>query len=239
MATYNLEYLNEFRSMPATLQTLMAATFETTSPECLRDYGITQFIRGCIYSTRVEKDGSISKYYKMRESRGTLAKFKHSVWEVDSVDVDPLYSSYSGPDASPENRHDWYTYGKGALLLKDDHESLMLDKDYYFVAKNKGYLMNAPAYNTHAIITDTPSGSAFIPDAGAGAYEIETSSLEFVACIYRTKDVPMVGSPVDFDGSEEEGGPISCFSWSDKSKFNQETKRFERTEKLDPFCFEE
>ncbi len=225
-------------TMPATRQSMMAAVTETTNASCIGDYGVVQFIRGCIYIDRISNATNVSseKYLMTRDLRGKTVDFKHPDWVVDSVDLDPLYNSYDLEDANSENRRDWHRYVKVPLLLKADHDSLVIDVAKYFNSKNFDYVMNAPTPLSQVFISDTPSGSALVPNAGANHREISTSSLEFQTCLYHMKDIPVTGDPAGFNIPEDQGGPIKCFAWSDKVKFNNQTETFDRTDEMDPYC---
>lgn len=237
VSSYDLEFLKVFRTMPATRQSTVAAVTETTDPSCLRNYGVVQYIRGCIYTTRTNNiTGASEKYFLTRDSRGETVDFHHPVWEVDTSDLDPLYNSYNGDDETEAKRLDWQQYAKVPLLQKPDQASLTKDYDIYFIQKNFSFAFKSPTPLKQTYMSDTPSGSAFIPDAGMDSSEVETSSLEFMTCLYNIKDIPMRGSPAGFDVAEANGGPIKCFAWSDKSKFNKKLVKFERTEEMDPFC---
>lgn len=224
--------------MPATRQTMMAAVTETTNSSCIKDYGVVQFIRGCIYIDRINNSTNVSsdKYLHNRELRGQSVEFKHADWVVDSVDLDPLYNSYDKEDANALNRHDWHRFVKVPLLLQEDEASLMKDTPKYFNSKNFGYVMNAEAPLSQIYVSDLPSGSSLVPNAGANHREVITSSLEFKTCIYNIRDIPVMGDPAKFDAPEDQGGPIKCFEWSDKAKFNKKNQTFDRVNEMDPFC---
>lgn len=238
--TYDSEFTNFGGKINYSLNTLMAATWETTDPSCLRDYGVVQYIKGCIYDIEHDpKTGTSKKYFGHgRESRGEDIPFVHKNWVVDSVDVDPLYSSYSQPDADEFNRFNWHKVPKKPLLLSEGIASILKDKETFFNKKHYSYVQDGELRGRQLMVTDLPTGSDYRPNGALKKDWINVSSLELKTCLYHTKDIPSTGDPAGFDAPEIERGPIVCFDWSDKSEVDFENKRFKRTEKLDPFCFE-
>lgn len=235
------QYINFGGTPGDSRSTLLGVLWETSSPDCLKDYGVVQYIRGCIYDITYDlKSGKTEKYFgHVRTSRGKTIVFKHPVWEVDTVDIDPLYASYSEPDANMANRFNWNKYPKTDKILTNTLESKKEWETFFFYSKYRGYMMDAPASQKRIMMTDLPTGSDYRPNAYNNKDAITISSLEFKTCLYKTKDIPMTGSPASFNEPVENGGPIVCFDWSDKTKPNFAKKSLERTEKLDPFCFTE
>lgn len=239
VATYDNEFIDFLGEPGRDRHRMIAAIWETSDPSCLQEYGMVQFIRGCIYNrSRDPKTGEEEIYFGMgRDNRGRFTIFKHPKWEVDSVDLDPLYSSYDAEDATPEKRFDWHKFSRFPLLLKPSDEALAKDQKYFFNSKNYNYVMNAPRGTlSQVFVTDLPSGSSYDPNGALGREEFTISSLEFKTCLYKTSDVPLMADPAWFDQPLSAGGPIQCFDWSDKISFNHERKEFERTETLDPTC---
>ena len=227
MAYYDNEFVDAFGEPGRNRYSLMAAIWETTDPSCIRDYGVVQYIRGCVYSA--EKDtatGKIKKYIRhVRESRGEVIRYKHPKWEVDTVDKDPLYNS------NECDRFAIHRFVKIPLSLKNDAGSLRKDRDILFHNINYDFVMNDTA-NTikQFFITDLPSGSSYTPAEVRGEEEVVLSSLEFKTCLYKSGDIPREGDP--------KAEAIQCYDWSDRMEFDFEEKSFKRVGHIDPFCLE-
>lgn len=240
IATFDNQF---FKPAQHNRHTMLAASWETTDDECVEDYGVVQYIKGCIYNSSYDpKTKEVEKHFGyVRESRGESILFQHKTWEVDSIDADPLYASYYDDTYSDSERFNWHKIVANPLFSFDTlpesiSSNTFFDRKNYVVnvkAKEKGETTN------RLFVTDLPSGSDYRQNGALGKDWIATSSLEFKTCLYHKKDIPSSGDPKDFNEPEENGGPIHCFDWSDKTKPNYETKRLERTDESDPFCFQD
>lgn len=240
VATFDYEFSKVGGSLSMSRNRSMAAIWKTSAPSCLKKYGVVQFIRGCIYSiVRDPVTGKIEKSFGYsRQSRGQYIRFQHKNWEVDSIDIDPLYSSYSEPDADAQNRFNWLKWAKVPLLLNSDDASLAKDQRVFFNITNYDYLMNLTQPVSQTFVSDTPTGSSYKPDGSFGKEWVTQSSLEFKTCLYHIKDIPVMGDPESFEILESEGGPIKCVDWSNKTEPDYASQRFIRTDVLDPYCLQ-
>ena len=218
---------------------MSSALWETSDPSCIKNYGVVQYIKGCIYNINHDpKTGEKEEYFGLnRDSRGQTIDFVHKNWEVDSIDIDPLYSSYDQADANDENRFNWNKVTKKPFSLNGTASGLKNAEAVFFNSKNYDYVMNVKD-TKQIFVVDIPSGSDYDRKGALGIEWITRSSLEFKTCLYNTKDIPKTGDPKDFTVSESEGGPIVCFEWSDKTKVDFENKTFTRTEEMAPFCLQ-
>lgn len=237
--TVENEFINFGGSQDHDRHSFMGAIWETSSPECLKDYGVVQYIKGCTYnSTFNPKTNEVIKDFGIvRESRGRFILFRHLDWEVDSVDIDPLYSSYSEEDANFNNRFDWNQYPKTNKVLENTYQS----KKYWGKVINepefRGSIKDSPLNQKRMMVTDFPSLTTYSPGVGLKNDRISISSLMLKTCLYRTKDIPTATDPSSFTDSLESGGPIVCFDWSNNYKANYQTKKVEKRTEIDPFCF--
>src|SRR5690606_20835983 len=154
---------------------------------------------------------------------------------------DPLYASYNDETYNESERFNWHKI-ISMPNFSFEHSSNQVLLETFFNRKN--YVVNSIAKSKNEktnrlFITDLPSGTYYRANAALGKDWIALSSLEFKTCLYKTKDIPQTGEPASFNEPIENGGPIVCFDWSDKSSPNFEEKTIERTEELDPFCFTE
>jgi hypothetical protein len=238
LANYEHDERNAFGQTNAMRGSMMAAAVETSDPSCLKEYGIVQYVRGCLYNVRYSRaDNRITKKYfgVVREQRGKTVPFVYSDWDVDTVDADPLYNSTEGSTDAP-TRLDRYRYPKRGLALAADSGSLRSDSSVYFDPKNHGFLGDGKTGANRYFVTDIPTFADWNPDAGAGEEEWVNASLEFETCVYRVKDVPVAGNPRPPGTPESAGGPVACFSWDHKQVFDPASRSFKRGIGVDAAC---
>lgn len=217
--------------------TVMGAVIETTSPGCLRDYGVVQFIRGCVYHARysVDTGAELEKVFDVaRHLRGPRVVFSHPSWEVDRTELDPLYGSF--PDE--QGRTDLYYVPHGPLRLRSDRASLMADYKYFNEPGARSFVKDAETPSSFAFAGDVPEGGVSMINEERTILTANNPSLEFRTCVYRLKDVPTAGDPAGEGTAPENGGPLACFGWSSRYTFDPATKDFvtDRFQGIDPFC---
>ena len=154
-------------------------------------------------------DGTIKKeILDSREFFDSIIKFKHTDWVIDSVDLDPVYNSH------PDLRHASYRWN-----TKPGSFDKSTEKVYY----------NERPSTPNLYVSDLP-GTAFYSQDG----EAKNLSLEFVTCIYKTVDIPLVATPADINFST----PIACHTWKSSFIYNHEAAKFEVKNDVDAFCLE-
>lgn len=189
----------------------MFAWYETDKTENLHKYSIVQFIKGCHFgSKKVAGKVEISWPYEVK-SFNEYIKFKYSDWAVDSLDMDPMYSSWDGDSDMP--RHSYYRWNKKRFSTDKKSE--------------KYYGWDKPI-NPLLYIKDMP-GQAF-----KDGDEAFNTSFEFKTCIYKEENIPRVGlrQSIDF------GAPIHCFSWSQSFIYNHKLHKYEQKKEIDPVCLQ-
>lgn len=216
---------------------VMGAVIETTSPECLREYGVVQFIRGCVYHTRYSlPDGAeIERAFDVaRRLRGPRVVFSHPGWEVDRTELDPLYMSY--PDE--ESRVDLYYVPHAPLRLRSDAASLMADFKHFNDPAHRSFLKDTDVPSSVAFVGDVPEGGVSVINEERTVLSAANASLEFRTCLYRLKDVPAAGDPAGEGVPPENGGPIQCFGWTSRYTFDPATRDYvtDKFSGVDPFC---
>ncbi len=186
--------------------TRLFASYRTDSVNTLEDFVFVQFIKGCMYLTRLE-DGkvvpgfSIARYYF-----NEIVQFKTADSSIDSIDLDPAYNSI------PElNRH--YAYRWNMIRGSFDENS----EKYYGVER--------PVF-PELYISDRV-GQAFYYDSLA-----KNVSLKFKVCLYKAGNVPFKAKPEDVQFAE----PIHCYDWSSSFVYNHKKMKFERPKEISPFC---
>ncbi|MBC7397501.1 MAG: hypothetical protein H7333_08660 [Bdellovibrionales bacterium] len=219
--------------------TSMAAMIDTTGPECLRNYGVVQYIQGCMSNQEMNKHtGRLTKkhYGTIRTSREKDIYFAHPQLEVDSLNIDPLYASK--PSNEEGDRQGWYYISKTPLKMKDKRADVLAD-DYLFQRpSSRIFLENANSTHTQVYVADLPSQAAFHLDDKYSVALISTPSLDFKTCVYEMKNIPNAGDPAPPDTPRETGGPLICFQWSHKFEFDAKKMNFDAVTSTgtDPFC---
>ncbi len=230
------EIRDSVKNGEATRMTEMGAVLETTAPDCLREYGIVQFIRGCVYHERyTQATGALIErvFDVVRHLRGPRVVFNHPGYEVDQTELDPLYVSY--PEEA--GRQDLMYVPKGRLRLRSDAASLEADRKYFDRSDSREFLKDVSSA-TLAYVADLPDNGQSILDETGTVLSVLNASLDFRTCVYRLKDVPTTGDPAGEGVAPENGGPIHCFGWMSRYNFDPATKDFvtDKFKDVDPFC---
>lgn len=219
--------------------TSMAALIDTTGPECIRNYGVVQYIQGCVSNQEYNKTtGKLSaKHFgTIRTSREKDIYFTHSKFEVDSLNVDPLYAGKPSDDSG--ERQGWYYVSKTPLKVKNNRADVLSD-DYLFQRPtSRIFLEHANDSHAQVYVADLPSQAAFHSDEKYPVALISLPSLDFKTCIYDMKDIPTVGDPASPETPHALGGPLTCFNWSHKFEFDPKKLNFAEVthEGTDSFC---
>lgn len=178
-------------------RTIFMAGIETENVAALKNYVFVQFIRGCMWRSWKEPDGSIATDFLISRTHiGRRTHFVSNDWVVDSVDDDPVSTSDGTGDRHfflqwSEKRPKWIPRGQ-QKLFGDEIPTIPF-----------------------GFVTDSPEPVAtFLPKKLAeralpGVLESATNmSLEFRTCVYRMGDVP-----AKIDGMRGFGVPIACHDW--------------------------
>lgn len=140
----------------------LVAEYETTTTSSLTDYVFVQFLRGCVYTTRLEGGKVVPYYMHVRYGKGDVFRFND--WAVDAVDDNPVYSSWPGLGQFAGLK--WNT-------VPGSYDS-----------RTARYLRSQAPPTPVLYVTDHPSGGFFMKDAA------QNSSLRLRMCLYRASDVP-------------------------------------------------
>ncbi|MEQ1919199.1 MAG: hypothetical protein ABL955_08375 [Elusimicrobiota bacterium] len=231
------EIRDSVKNGEASRMTQMGAVIETTSPDCLREYGVVQFIRGCVYHTRYDiKTGlETEKVFDVaRRLRGPRVVFNHPGYEVDRTELDPLYASYP----SEAHRLDLLYAPNGPMRLRPDAASMAADRKYLDRPDERTFLKDLATPTAIAFVGDLPDhGQSVINEEGTILSALN-ASLDFRTCLYRVKDVPTTGDPAGEGVAPENGGPLQCFGWMSRYTFEPATQDFvtDKFSSVDPFC---
>lgn len=88
------------------------------------------------------------------------------------------------------------------------------------------YYLNEKPETPSLFATDLPSTAFFENDVARNV------SLKFKTCLYKTKDIPLVGKPEHLDFAS----PLKCFNWASSKIYNFEKDQFYSSDEIDPFC---
>ncbi len=183
-------------------------SYETEDIKHIEDYGIVQFIKGCVYNESVDKNGkSVKRKGIARKFFGSYHKFIHPEWVIDSIDKDPIYNSSNVSDS----RHDYYRWNENPNSYSDEGEHYIL----------RDYPTHPKVY-----VSDLPSTSFISGD------EAKNTNLVFKTCIYKTKDIPRELKPEDINFAK----PIQCLEWSTSNVYNFKTKKYEKDVSVEESC---
>ena len=191
--------------------------YEVNDPAKYQKYAVVQYIKGCVYDSEVRSNKVIKEIRYQREFFGELRKFSHPDWAIDSIDNDPMYKNFpksylQDPAVINKNRHGLYYWGKYREYSKERENIIykrLPDENFFFTV-------------------DRPA-TAFLTGLQA-----KNTSLEFKACLYKTKDIPeTIGSPQFFIPN-----PIHCFGYDHKIKFNHKKQKYYTGQSMEAVCTE-
>lgn len=190
----------------------------TTEKSQLKKYGVVQYIKGCVFSSRVLGQNELAT----RNFAGQdAAPFLHRDWEIDSGDdIDPVYKSYGEP---------------GFDRLRN-----------YFVPRNAAWSRENPLVNernemwaglerkvnsSNSIFADDFPQLAQLMDSDAGRYAGNTS-LQFKVCVYEMDKIPtVVRNPKTWIPGE-----MGCVEFSANYLYSWSSRRFTEQTQIHPFC---
>ena len=187
--------------------TRLYVSYETDSVENLEDYVFVQFIKGCMFYSRIDNGKVVETLDVSKPFLGGYLPFKFENWVIDSSDSDPAYNTISG-----FNRHAGLRWNNTSGYFIDNANEI-----YYKDQKPP----------TPVLYTTDRLGSAFY--TGNRAKNI---SLVLRMCVYKTKDVPINVDLNNTDFAE----PIHCYEWSSSQIFNHETQGFEHPYEISSVC---
>ena len=184
-------------------------SFKTDKTENLEKYAVVQFMRGCTYIDALDEQGNSAKRFNfVKESFGEITLFKYPNWIIDSLDKDPIYSSYSATA-----RHGFNRWNKVENSINHETEA---------------YFVNEKPTRPELYVRDFP-GVAFV-----GPFGPKNISYEFRTCLYKTSEVPQETRADDLNFAD----PIHCFEWQSSFIYNHQTKKYETKPDLDSACLE-
>jgi hypothetical protein len=189
---------------------------ETKSVESLTDYGIVQYIKGCMFESHVE-DGKLVRSMSISRTHFNQGRtFHHPGWEIDTDSSDPIYTS-------------WEDYGRFSLYRWNKKpRSLEPQGSTYYVQK----------LPPHPVVfaTDMPGPASFTYNQYDKKWHAKNASLEFQTCLFKVSDLPDQTDPAGSNINQSKA--IKCFGWNLKRVYNFKNNKFEEPEQIDQFCLQ-
>jgi len=183
--------------------------YQTDSVDHLEEFGVAQFMRGCVFDSRV-KNGEVTRFPGTTYQRsGKSIPFVFPNWQIDGFVNDPLQW---GKVKSTGSRHDYY------WIHEPGHRGAE-KADYFGAEKPK---------EPRLWLTDYPEEGIYFPDS----FSAHNVSLQFKTCIYKSADVPREVSYDQINFAE----PIHCFEWAISYIYDFETHKFDSPKGIDPYC---
>lgn len=186
--------------------TQLYAEFETKSIASLAQYGLVQFIRGCVFESIEKENGEIEilKSIILERHFENEAVFCFPDWVIDSKDRDPLYNSVAG-----ENRLHYYRWN----TVQSSYDK-----------KTEHFFGERMPREPRLYVLDDVS-TAFV----TGPRSAQNVSLEMKICIYKISEIPrMLAGAHVIDFAE----PIACHEWSSNYIYDHQKKKFTEPSQL-------
>lgn len=189
------------------------ASLVLAEPQDFKKYGVVQFIKGCKWRSIWDGETLSKELSIARDHLNQRVIFKHSAFEVDTVDLDPMYSAYEG--------HRFALWRWNDDSRNDDPETAT----YVFHKE--------PPHGT-VFLTDMP-GTSFRSEAVYNdIITAQNSTLEFKTCLFRLEDIPLETDARGSNIAQEKA--IVCHSWEDKWIYDFETEKMTTPKHIDPVC---
>jgi hypothetical protein len=176
----------------------------------LETFALVNFIRGCHFESRLENGERRTELAYAVYSGGEVKPFDFARWNIDSVDLDPVYNS---PDDASLGRHAYYRWN----TVPGSYDNLT----QVFYADRKPTL-------PELYVSDRPGQSSVDP-ASRRAHNI---SLEFRMCVYKTGEVPLELPTETIEFAE----PLHCFPWRSSFVYDHARRQFGSPDAIDGAC---
>ncbi len=217
----------------------MFLSFETDKIASLENYGVVQYVKGCVYGNFM-KDGKLRTFFPYarqvhNESPGGPARvWVQKEWIIDSDDKDPMYNSPFPEDYERMTRVSRHGFYRWNMIENFDSNGIPISKQ----SETERLLgFTYPPLHPKLYVVDRP-GSAFLDMMYADNERVLSAkniSLDFKICIYKTEDIP---TSVDAMGDQVfVDNPITCFDWKSREVYNWATKKYETPQEMSEECF--
>lgn len=186
---------------------------EVDRPSSISNYGIVQFMRGCMFESEQLPDGTITQNFTyVHKHFGHWSMIRYDNWVIDSSHADPVSTSFEN-----YGRFDLYKWNTQPTNLDPDNAT------WYFNAK-------------------PPHGTVFKADLIANAGLIETStnpnarnaSLELETCIFKIGDLPVKSDETGVGVDKSKA--IWCATWDHKFSYDFSKATMVQDQQIHAFC---
>lgn len=189
------------------------AILNLNGPNEFKKYGIVQFVKGCKWRSVWEDQSMRKELSIVRDHLNQRVVFKHVGFEVDTVDLDPMYSGWEG------NRFALWRWNE--KRSSDDPETAT-------------YVFHRDPPHGTVFVTDMP-GSSFRSEAVYNeGITAQNSTLEFKTCLFNFADIPeetdAAGSNISLDKA------LKCYEWEDKWVYDFVSEKMTRPKDIDSIC---
>lgn len=179
-----------------TVMTDMRMILNFDSTESIEKFGVVQFIRGCMYESTLNMDGSTSySFSAAHKNFGQYKLIKYSSDIVDAVGTDPVSSAWDG-----RGRFDLYRWNK-------DPKSTDPENDNW-------YAFGKPAHGT-VYLSDLVSYTGLKDQTPISA---RNSSIEMNTCIFKISDLPKTSDPTGTGIDRSKA--IWCANWDHRFRYD-------------------
>ena len=199
----------------ATYMTDMRFIVKVAKPANIPNYGVVQFLKGCMFESSLLPDGSITRDFTyVHKHFGSYTLLKHDDWVIDTSHADPLATSFEN-----YGRFDLFKWNTDPANLDADNAT------WYFDAKPKhGTVFKADLLGTTGLIEGSQDPNA------------RNSSLDLETCIFKIGDVP---TTTDVTGAGvDKSKALWCASWDHKFVYDFATGKVVQEKTIHPQCNE-
>lgn len=205
--------LADERSDFASYMTDMRFIVEVTKPASIPNYGIVQFMKGCMYGSELMPNGTEQKEFSyVHRHFGSYKLIKHDNWVIDSEHADPVSTSFE-----KYGRFDLYKWNTDPKNLDADNAT------WYFDAK--------PPHGT-VFKADLVANTGLIEDSATP--KARNSSLDLETCIFKIADLPKTTDETGVGVDKSKA--LWCASWDHKFHYDFATSTVIQDKAVDPFC---
>ncbi len=199
----------------ATYMTDARFVLEVTKPSQIPNYGVVQFMKGCMFESELQDDGSVRRDFTyIHKNFGRYKLVKHDDWIIDTEHADPLTSSFEG-----YGRFDLYKWNSNPANLDADNAT------WYFDAKpTHGTVFKADLIGTTGFIEDAVKPSA------------RNSSLDIETCIFKIGDLPKATD--ETGAGVDKSKALWCASWDHKFVYDFANSKVVQEKTIHPYCAE-
>jgi hypothetical protein len=186
---------------------------EVSKPSDIPNYGVIQFMKGCMFESEVLSDGTEAKNFSyVHKHFGEWSLVRYDDWTIDASHADPLATSFE-----KYGRFDLYKWNTDATNLDADNAT------WYFDAKPK----HATVFKAELIANTGLIEGAATPSA-------RNSSLDLETCIFKISDVPVTS---DSTGrGVDKSKAIWCATWDHKFHYDFALGKVVQAKTIHPFC---